>query len=356
MQANAFGRTYSQGKALNKDLRSLIVDVILSEGGDVTTGYYPGNFRDIERRFKVTAGVPKRVWNNFCRTERLEPYRSVCGVQSPLEQPELELLRILKENRPSITYNEIKENVERFTAINPSIAAIGRAVRSRLSTGIMTWKKMIRPSAEKFTPENIEYCQMYVNFMNTLDPHRIKFFDETGVNVSDCANPKYGHSIKGTSCVEVMRNARTRNVTVNVLCGTSGVMYANTIDGASNTVEFLNFFFEASQVTQPNGNPVLEYGDYIVMDNAGIHRFEGGRVLAEWLDSFGVTLIYLPVYSPELSPVELLFNKFKTVLHRYEFRNILLFNIHVAVYRALQEITVSDLRGFYNHVQYLQRV
>ena len=43
MQTNAFGRTYSQGKALNKDLRSLIVDVILSEGGDVTTGYYPGN-------------------------------------------------------------------------------------------------------------------------------------------------------------------------------------------------------------------------------------------------------------------------------------------------------------------------
>lgn len=175
MQANAFGRTYSQGKALNKDLRSLIVDVILSEGGDVTTGYYPGNFRDIERRFKVTAGVPKRVWNNFCKTGRLEPHRYVCGVQSPLEQPELELVRILKENRPSITYNEIKENVERFTAINPSIAAIGRAVRSRLSTGIMTWKKMIRPSAEKFTPENIEYCQMYVNFMNTLDPHRIKF-------------------------------------------------------------------------------------------------------------------------------------------------------------------------------------
>ena len=79
-------------------------------------------FRDIERRFKVTAEVPKRVWNNFCKTGRLEPCRSVCGVQSPLEQPELELVRIVKENRPSITYNEIKENVERFTAINPSIA------------------------------------------------------------------------------------------------------------------------------------------------------------------------------------------------------------------------------------------
>ena len=139
MQTNAFSRTYSQGKALNKDLRSRIVDLILSEGGDVT-GYYPGNFCDIEHRFIVTAGIPELGWNNFCKTGRLEPHRFVCGVQSPLKQPELEFVRILKEKRPSITYNEIKENVKHLTAINPSIAAIGRAVRSRLSTG-MTWKK-----------------------------------------------------------------------------------------------------------------------------------------------------------------------------------------------------------------------
>ena len=32
-------------KPIDKDLRSLIVDTILSEGGDVATGYYSGNFR-----------------------------------------------------------------------------------------------------------------------------------------------------------------------------------------------------------------------------------------------------------------------------------------------------------------------
>ena len=34
---NAYARNYRQEKAL--DIRSLIVDTILSEGGDVTTGY-----------------------------------------------------------------------------------------------------------------------------------------------------------------------------------------------------------------------------------------------------------------------------------------------------------------------------
>ena len=133
-----------------KSPRSLIVDTILSEGGDAATGYYSSNFRAIE------AGVSKRIWKNFCETGKLEPSCSMCSLKSPLEEPALELIQILQENRPSMTYNEIKENVEQFTTSNPSIASIGRAVRTRLSTGIMTWKKMVRPSAEKFTPENIE--------------------------------------------------------------------------------------------------------------------------------------------------------------------------------------------------------
>ena len=46
----------------------------------------------------------------------------------------------------------------------------------------------------------------------------------------------------------------------------------------------------------------------------------------------------------------------KTVLHRYEYRDLLRFNIDVAIYRALQEISVSDLRGFYGKVGYFEGV
>ena len=120
---------------------------------------------------------------------------------------------------------------------------------------------MIWPAAEKFTPDNIAHCQSYVNFMSTLDPLRVKFFEEAGFKLPDCANPKYRHSVKGQPCVEIMRNSQTSKVTLNLLCGLNGVMYANTLNGASNTLEFLNFFHEASQFTQPDGNPILEYGD-----------------------------------------------------------------------------------------------
>lgn len=156
---------------------------------------------------------------------------------------------------------------------------------------------MIRLAGEKFTPDNIAYCQSYINFMTTADPFRVKFFDEAGFKLPDCANPKYGHSMKGQPCTEITRITQTPNVTPNFLSVLNGVMYANTLNGASNTVEFFNFFHEASQFTQPNENAILEYGDIVVVDNATLHRFDGGQASAEWLDSFGVTLIYLPVYS-----------------------------------------------------------
>ena len=35
-----------------------------------------------------------------------------------------------------------------------SISTIGRAVQDRLPEGKMTWKKMMRPAGEKFTPDN----------------------------------------------------------------------------------------------------------------------------------------------------------------------------------------------------------
>ena len=51
LQMNVYGRTFHRGKSIEKHMRSLIIDDILSEGRNVSTEYYPGNFRAI--RIKV---------------------------------------------------------------------------------------------------------------------------------------------------------------------------------------------------------------------------------------------------------------------------------------------------------------
>lgn len=67
------------------------------------------------------------------------------------------------------------------------------------------------------------------------------------------------------------------NITLTLLVGLEGILYANTLDGASNSFTFLNFFGEAGQATSALGNPAIEQGDYIIMDNCAINRFEAAN-------------------------------------------------------------------------------
>ena len=46
-QMNEYGRTFHRRKSILKDMRSLIIDDILSGGGNVSTEYYPGSLRAI---------------------------------------------------------------------------------------------------------------------------------------------------------------------------------------------------------------------------------------------------------------------------------------------------------------------
>ena len=55
------------------------------------------------------------------------------------------------------------------------------------------------------------------------------------------------------------RYLSTANITLNFLAGVDGLKYANIVQGASNSIEFLRFFAEASQTVDPNTlRPVLE--------------------------------------------------------------------------------------------------
>ena len=59
--------------------------------------------------------------------------------------------------------------------------------------------------------------------------------------------------------------------------------------------------------------PKLNYGDYIIMDNASFHK---GDEILEIADSFGINIIYLPAYSPDLNPIEKFWANFKRNLRK----------------------------------------
>ena len=143
------------------------------------------------------------------------------------------------------------------------------------------------------------------------------------------------------------------NLTLNFLAGFDGVKYVNTIDGATNTIEFLHFFEEAVNAVDPaTGRPAFEVDDLIIVDNLPGHHCEAETALNEVFNDMSVELIYLPVYSLDLNPAEECFSKMKYLL-RYRLRDLVHQNLELAILHAVDGIEPEDLVGYFRHTCYI---
>lgn len=88
----------------------------------------------------------------------------------------------------------------------------------------------------------------------------------------------------------------------------------------------------------------LVRGDYFVIDGAAIHvSADTLPMLRDVLQAAGVTLVYLPTYSPELNPCELVFSFIKKRMREYSNTNI----VWLEIMSALAELTYQHVFKFY---------
>jgi transposase len=122
-----------------------------------------------------------------------------------------------------------------------------------------------------------------------------------------------------------------------------GVLAAVTVDAATDGEIFCHFVTDALV-------PVLRPGDVVVMDNLQAHKAVGIRTAIE---AVGARLLYLPPYSPDLSPIEPMWSKVKQKLRSIAARTV--DGLRGAVTTALQSITQNDCQGFFRHCGYTLR-
>jgi len=85
----------------------------------------------------------------------------------------------------------------------------------------------------------------------------------------------------------------------------------------------------------------------VVMDNLGAHKVKGVR---EAVEGAGARLLYLPPYSPDLSPIEPCWSKVKQALRSAAARTAEA--LGDAVQRAFRTVTQSDLANWFRHCGY----
>ena len=129
-------------------------------------------------------------------------------------------------------------------------------------------------------------------------------------------------------------------LTILAAMSLGGVVAAATIDAATDTDVFALFIREALC-------PALRPGQVVVMDNLPAHHAAPVRHLSE---AAGCRVIYLPPYSPDLSPIEPMWSKLKQSIRWADARTIP--DLHIAIERAFTTITPNDCHGYFRGCGY----
>ena len=72
-EMNAYGGTFDRGKSIEKYMGSMNIDDILSGGGNVSAEYYPGSFKAIGLKYKVSGVTSFKLMEDLLSNGRKSP-------------------------------------------------------------------------------------------------------------------------------------------------------------------------------------------------------------------------------------------------------------------------------------------
>jgi transposase len=164
------------------------------------------------------------------------------------------------------------------------------------------------------------------------------FLDETGATTKMAR--LYGWGPKSERVVSSVPHGHWQTTTFVGALRTTGLTAPLVIDGAMNGELFLAYI-------QQQLVPTLTPGDIVVMDNLSSHHRAGIR---EAIEAAGATLAYLPPYSPDLNPIELLFSTLKSRLRKHAERTR--DSLWNRIGQLVAEFRPDECRNYLRHAGY----
>ncbi len=127
------------------------------------------------------------------------------------------------------------------------------------------------------------------------------------------------------------------NLSVIGALGLRGMIATMSVEGAVDTAIFDIF---VSQIL----SPALQPGDVVVLDNLAVPH---ASTIEQAVCTVGGTVLFLPPYSPDFSPIEPCWANLKTFLRGCAARTRAL--LDAALTNALQTLNLEDFQGWFRH-------
>lgn len=168
--------------------------------------------------------------------------------------------------------------------------------------------------------------------------HRLVFLDESGVNIN--FTRRYGRAFGGERVTDSVPLSKPKNTTILSSMRLDGSVAYTTYSGGTTGDKFIRYLKETLI-------PSLHPWDIVVMDNLRTHHIAEVRRL---LSEAKVMLMYLPAYSPDLNPIEMMWSKVKALLRKAKKRTEE--TLIAAIKDAMKEITPEDCQGWFRKSGY----
>jgi transposase len=206
-----------------------------------------------------------------------------------------------------------------------------------LRPGSFFQKKTLH-AAEQDRPDVARRREEWRGSQPGLDSGRLIFIDETWGKTN--MTRLRGRAPRGERLVAKVPHGHWKTTSLIAALGLHGVRCSTVVDGAVNRDIFEAF---VEQVLAPALHP----GDVVVLDNLSSHKSARAR---ELIESRGAGLIFLPPYSPDLNPIEMVFAKLKQLMRSLACRT------REALWNAMQslidQVTPSDAANCFRHCGY----
>ena len=166
-----------------------------------------------------------------------------------------------------------------------------------------------------------------------LPVDKLVFLDESGVNIDMVR--RYGRAKNKNRVNDYAPVNTPKKTTLVSSVRLDGTQAYEFFQGSLNGKNFLSY-------VKNTLIPTLKKGDIVVMDNLSCHKVKGVK---EAIEEAGASVLYLPPYSPDFNPIEMMWSKMKTLLRNWKTDTPEL--LHSVIPDAFSSVSVSDISGWF---------
>lgn len=279
-----------------------------------------------------------RVSKSWCR--RVKQFRGLPrpkngGGRYKLDAAGCDCLRQFVAEHPDATLSELQQRILEELSIQISSGALWNTLR-RLE---LTLKKKSLIASEQLRPDVAQARDVF--FAEQLKDVPLKdvvVLDESYATTT--FTRLRGRCPRNQRLKARVPGGHWKRLTIIAAITVQGMLCASTINASTDAEVFRSF---VNEVLVPNLRP----GMVVVMDNLSSHKVTGIR---DAIEAIGCRLIYLPPYSPDLSPIEPTWSKVKQRLRSIAARDVA--TLHDAIGMALNEVTAKDCLGCFTDCGY----